>query len=67
MNNNNSFLFGIFDFMELAHLPVVDDVTFVGSIWINTTQNIHKCGFTRTILSYQCVDFSLFNLQIYIV
>ena len=46
---------------------IVEYSSFVCSVRIDTAQNVHQCGFAGTVLTNESVNFTFFNLQIYIV
>ena len=67
MNDYDSFFLGILNSLELTYLTIIDDITLISSIWIDAAKYIHKCGLAGTVLSYKCMNLSLFNLKIDIV
>ena len=67
MNNNNPFCFTVLNICKSADLTVVNNVSLVGTVRINSAENIHQRRFSCPVLTYQSMDLSLFNLQIYIV
>ena len=67
MDNNDPLFLTVLNGIEFTDLTIVNNIPFIGSIRVYSTQYIHKCGFSSTIFSYKCVDFTFLHLQIYIV
>ena len=67
MNNNNPFFFTVLNVCKSADLTIVDNVSLIGTIRINSTENVHQGGLSCTVFSYQRMDLALFYFQIYII
>ena len=67
MDNNDSLLLRILDLIELADFTIVDDIPLISTIRINTAQNVHQGGFSRSVFSHQSMDLAFLHLQVYVV
>ena len=56
-----------FDGVKFADFTIINDISLVGAIRVDTAQYIHQGGFARAVFTDQCVDFPLFHLEIHIV
>jgi hypothetical protein len=67
MNDDDSLALRIFDRIKSAGLPVIDNVSLICAIWVDSAQDIHQCGFSCPVLSYQSMNLSLFHLKIHVI
>ena len=67
VDNYNTFFLTVFNFLKFTNFSIVNDVTFVTSIRVDSTEDIHQCRFTGSVFTDQCVNLTFFHLQIDII
>ena len=67
MNDDDTFFLTVLNLIKLTDLTVIDDISFIRTVRINTAQYIHQCGLSCAVFTYKGMDLSLFYLQVYIV
>ena len=64
MDDNNSLALRISYAGELAGFALIDNASRIGSIWVDSRQNVHEGGFTSPILAADGEDLTLLDLDI---
>ena len=62
MDDDNAAALAVLDLVELAPLPLVDDLPLVAAIGIDAAQDVHQRGFPRAVLADQRMDLAFFHL-----
>ena len=67
VDDNDIFRFGFLQCFELAQFTVIVKISGISPIGIYSGKDVHQCGFSCTVLTDQCVNFSSFDNQINII